>query len=62
VYQSERYGNHTYTFGSLTPGASYIARLHFAETKWTTAGARVFNVLINGTQALTNFDIGQARA
>src|SRR4051794_40317063 len=39
VYQSERYGNHSYTFASLTPGASYTARLHFAETKFTAAGA-----------------------
>ena len=57
VYQSERYGNHSYTFGSLTPGASYTARLHFAETKYTAAGARVFNVVINGSQVLTSFDI-----
>jgi len=57
VYQSERYGNHSYSFANLTPGASYTARLHFAETKWTSAGARVFNVSINGTQVLTNFDI-----
>jgi hypothetical protein len=57
VYQSERYGNHSYTFANLTAGASYTARLHFAETKWTSAGARVFNVSINGTQVLTNFDI-----
>jgi len=57
VYQSERYGNHSYTFGGLTAGASYTARLHFAETKWTTSGARVFNVSINGAQVLSNFDI-----
>ena len=32
-------------------------RLHFAETFWTAAGKRRFNVSINGTQVLTNFDI-----
>jgi hypothetical protein len=32
-------------------------RLHFAETFWTVAGSRIFNVTINGTQVLTNFDI-----
>src|SRR5205823_437445 len=32
-------------------------RLHFAETFFTTAGSRTFNVTINGTQVLTNFDI-----
>jgi len=57
VYRTERYGNHSYTFGGLTAGASYVARLHFAETKWTTAGSRVFHVLINGTRVLNNFDI-----
>jgi hypothetical protein len=31
--------------------------LHFAEEYWTTAGSRIFNVLIDGTQVLTNFDI-----
>src|SRR5258706_13335338 len=28
-----------------------------AETFWTAAGQRVFNVLINGSQVLTNLDI-----
>jgi hypothetical protein len=57
VYQTERYGNFTYTFSGLTPGASYTVRLHFAEFYWTAVGQRVFNVSINGTQVLTNFDI-----
>ena len=57
VYQSERYGNFSYTIGGLTAGASYTVRLHFAEIYWTAAGNRVFNVSINGTQVLSNFDI-----
>ncbi len=57
VYQHNRYGNFTYTIPGLTPGASYNVRLDFAEEYWTTAGSRTFNVLINGTQVLTNFDI-----
>jgi Malectin domain len=57
VYQHNRYGNFTYTIPGLTAGASYTVRLHFAEEYWTTAGSRTFNVLINGTQVLTNFDI-----
>jgi hypothetical protein len=32
-------------------------RLHFAEVFGTAAGKRRFNVSINGTQVLTNFDI-----
>ncbi len=57
VYQSNRYGNFTYTIPGLTAGANYTVRLHFAEEYWTTAGSRIFNVTINGKQVLTNFDI-----
>jgi hypothetical protein len=57
VWQTERYGNFTYTLGGLTPNASYTVLLDFSENYFTTAGSRVFNVGINGTQVLTNFDI-----
>jgi beta-glucanase (GH16 family) len=57
VYQTERYGNFTYTFTNLTAGLTYKLRLHFAETYWTAVGQRRFNVLVNGAQVLTNFDI-----
>ncbi|MGP8156718.1 MAG: malectin domain-containing carbohydrate-binding protein, partial [Candidatus Acidiferrales bacterium] len=32
-------------------------RLHFCETYFSTAGSRTFNVSINGTTVLTDFDI-----
>jgi hypothetical protein len=57
VYQTSRYGNFTYSVPNLKPGATYTVRLHFAETHWNAAGVRLFNVSINGTQVLTNFDI-----
>jgi Malectin domain/Fibronectin type III domain len=57
VYQSARQGTVTYTIPGLTPGTGYSVRLHFAELYFTTAGSRVFNVAINGTTVLTNFDI-----
>jgi fibronectin type 3 domain-containing protein len=57
VYQTNRYGNFTYTIPNLTSGASYVLRLHFAETYWTSAGSRVFNVLVNGTAVQSNLDI-----
>jgi beta-galactosidase len=57
VYQNQRFGNFTYTLPGLTAGANYVVRLHFDEFYWTQAGQRVFNVSINGTQVLTNFDI-----
>jgi hypothetical protein len=57
VYQAERYGTATYTLPNLTAGASYTVRLHFAELYWTASGKRKFNVAINGTTVLSNFDI-----
>jgi beta-glucanase (GH16 family) len=57
VYQTQRFGNFTYTLPDFTAGASYTVRLHFAETYWTAAGSRLANVMINGTQVLTSFDI-----
>ena len=57
VYQTERWGNMTYTRPSLTPNAPYTVNLHFAEIYFNSVGAREFNVLINNTQVLTNFDI-----
>ncbi|GHO42415.1 glycosyl hydrolase [Ktedonospora formicarum] len=57
VYQTNRYGNFTYTIPNLTPGKSYTVRLHFAETYWTQTGQRIFNVSLNGQQVLANFDI-----
>jgi hypothetical protein len=55
LYRSERYGNFTYQFA--VPNGSYDVGLKFAEIYWTTAGKRIFNVSINGTQVLSNFDI-----
>ncbi|GCE08936.1 malectin domain-containing carbohydrate-binding protein [Dictyobacter aurantiacus] len=57
VYQSERYGNFTYTIPALKANAAYTVRLHFAEVYFTSAGQRAFNVSINGNQVLSNFDI-----
>ena len=57
VYQYNRYGNCTYTITNLTPSSTYWVRLHFAESYWTAAGQRVFNVSINGASALSSFDI-----
>jgi hypothetical protein len=42
---------------TLTPGAMYEVRLHFAEILGATVGQRQFNISINGQQVLTNFDI-----
>ncbi len=57
VYQTGRDGNFTYTIPGFAAGSSHTVRLHFAETFWSSAGSRIFNVSINGTAVLTNFDI-----
>jgi len=60
VYQSERYGNFAYSLPGLTPGGAYTLRLHFAEIYWNAPGQRLFNVQVNGTPVLTNYDIWSA--
>jgi len=57
VYQVQRFGAFSYIIPDLTANASYTVRLHFAEIFDTGAGQREFNVTIQGTQVLTNFDI-----
>ncbi len=60
VYNTMRNGTPTYAIPNLTPGASYIVDLHFNEDYFTTPGQRVFDVAINGTPVLSNFDIEAA--
>lgn len=61
VYQSERTGqggsDFRYDFTGLLPGESYDLRLHFAEIYWNEAGQRSFDVLINNTQVLNDYDV-----
>jgi trimeric autotransporter adhesin len=57
VYQSQRYTPFTYVLKGLIADAAYTINLHFAETYWTAAGKRIFNVAINGTQIITGLDV-----
>ncbi|QDT70157.1 Di-glucose binding within endoplasmic reticulum [Planctomycetes bacterium MalM25] len=61
VYQSERTGqsgsDFRYDFTGLTPGETYDLRLHFAEIFWSEAGKRSFDVLVNNTQVLNDYDV-----
>jgi len=66
VLQTNRHATCTYTIGGLAAG-NHTVTLYFEEHYWTAAGKRLFNVVINGTTVLTNFDIfasagGQFRA
>lgn len=66
LYHTERFGDRaalpngfTYTFDGL-PAGDYLVKLRFAETSGaliTGPKKRLFNVLINGTNVLTEFDI-----
>jgi fibronectin type 3 domain-containing protein len=58
VYQSVRWNpSFNYTLPGLTSGTTYVVRLHFVELSFTASGQRLFNVAINGTSVLSNFDI-----
>jgi len=55
LYQTERWGSFSYQFA--VPNGSYNVVLKFAEIYWTGVGQRIFNVSINGSPVLSNFDI-----
>ncbi|UOQ69960.1 malectin domain-containing carbohydrate-binding protein (plasmid) [Hymenobacter volaticus] len=57
LYQTERYGQQ---FGYAFPvsrGQQYQVVLHFAEVYATQVGQRVFDVALEGTKVLDNYDI-----
>jgi hypothetical protein len=57
VYQTERWGAMTYRVRGMAARSAHEVQLHFAEVYFSQAGQRKFNVNINGTRVLTNFDI-----
>jgi glucuronoarabinoxylan endo-1,4-beta-xylanase len=59
VYQNQRWypGTFQYAIPGLTAGKKYTVQLHFAETYFTGPAERLFNVAINGTPVLSNFDV-----
>lgn len=56
LYQTERNGTN---FGYNIPvsNGTYDVVLHFAETFWTQAGQRAFDVALEGAPQLQNFDL-----
>ena len=56
VLKTVRYGNFSYTFDALTPAQPYMVRLHFVDHN-TAADARLFDVNINGTLVLDDYDV-----
>ncbi|ULH17590.1 NPCBM/NEW2 domain-containing protein (plasmid) [Deinococcus sp. KNUC1210] len=66
IYQTEWTGGSTtgipaggtaFAFRIPVPNGAYQVRLHFAELNKAAAGARVFDVQIEGSPALTGFDV-----
>jgi hypothetical protein len=67
LYRSERFGGAfgqpPLSYAIPVPNGTYTVRLHFAEIWWGVdghgggVGKRVFNVSLEGTQVLTNYDI-----
>jgi hypothetical protein len=57
VLQTNRHGQMTYRMGGFTPGSSRTVTLYFVEHFWSAAGKRVFDVIINGRDVLSGFDV-----
>jgi hypothetical protein len=57
VYQYGRAGTSTYTIPGMVAGSQHTVLLHFSENYYSASKKREFNVAINGTAVLTNFDI-----
>ena len=58
VWQTCRWNaSFTYTLTGLTAGKSYTLKLDWAELTFQAAGQRQFNLAINGSQVLSNFDV-----
>jgi hypothetical protein len=57
VWDTQRYLATTYAIPGFTAGGSYQVRLYFMDWYFTRPGQREFDVSINGTQVLTNFDV-----
>ncbi len=57
VYQSERYG--TFSYEIPVSDATYTVVLNFAELYQQQAGARSFNVTVEGKSVLSNVDLFQ---
>ena len=56
LYKTSRYGA-SFSYAISAPAGTYSVTLKFAEPVWSAKGKRVFNVAINGTKVLSNFDI-----
>jgi hypothetical protein len=62
IYKTERYSttdNGSFSYNIPVANGTYTVILHFAEIYWTKAGQRKFDVSIENTKVLDNYDIVQ---
>ncbi|MBL8024113.1 MAG: discoidin domain-containing protein [Elusimicrobia bacterium] len=57
VYRTHRWGNSSMSYRVDLPNGDYRVTLHFAETRWTSVGARVFDVALQGQVVLEDLDV-----
>jgi len=57
VFQNSRTGSFTYIVQGFAPSSSHALTLYFVEPALDAVNSRLFNVSINGTTVLSNFDI-----
>lgn len=57
MYQDQRYSTTPLTYDFVVPNGNYDLFLKFAELSTATTGQRLFHVDVNGTRALSNFDV-----
>ena len=55
LYQTERWGASSYNIP--LPNGNYNLTLKFAETYWSAAGKRLFDVVVGGTTMISNLDV-----
>jgi glucose/arabinose dehydrogenase len=60
LYQDLIWNSSPFQYQFAVSNGTHTVTLKFAELYYTANGSRVFNVLINGTTVLTNFDIRAA--
>jgi hypothetical protein len=59
LYRTERWGQQ-FSYNVPVPNGTYAVTLHFAEIYWTSANARVFDVLAEGVRVISSLDIWSA--
>ena len=57
LYQTERFNTGVLEYKFKAPNGNYNVVLKFAEIYFSSTGQRVFNIIINGTQVESKFDI-----